>query len=105
MFPIKQTLVAILVIASLSAYIHAAVNDPQDEIVVPEGTPINVVVAKEVTSKEAKPNDPVEFTVTEDLVINGQVVPKWLFILIGAPILGLVWYGFHRFFNKIWPEQ
>jgi uncharacterized protein DUF2846 len=85
MFPIKQTLVAILVIASLSAYIHAAVNDPQDEIVVPEGTPINVVVAKEVTSKEAKPNDPVEFTVTEDLVINGQVVVRK-----GTPAIGSV---------------
>ena len=85
MFPIKQTLVALLVIASLSAYIYRAVNDPQDEIVVAEGTPINVVVAKEVTSKEAKPNDPVEFTVTEDLVINGQVVVRK-----GTPAIGSV---------------
>jgi len=85
MFPIKQTLVAIMVIASLSAYIYRAVNDPQDEIVVAEGTPINVVVAKEVTSKEAKPNDPVEFTVTEDLVINGQVVVRK-----GTPAIGSV---------------
>jgi len=85
MFPIKQTLVAILAIASLSAYIYGAVNRPQDEIVVPEGTPINVVVAKEVTSKEAKPNDPVEFTVTEDLVINGQVIVR-----TGTPAIGSV---------------
>lgn len=81
MFPIKQTLVTILVIASLSAYI----NHSQDEIVVPEGTPINVAVAKEVTSKEAKPNDPVEFTVTEDLVINGHVVVRK-----GTPAIGSV---------------
>ena len=80
MIPIKQTLVAILVIASA---IYA--NQPQDEIVVPEGTLINVAVAKEVTSKEAKPNDPVEFTVTEDLVINGQVVVRK-----GTPAIGSV---------------
>jgi hypothetical protein len=88
MFPIKQSLVAILVIASLSAaHIYAAVyvNHREDEIVVPEGTPINVAVAKEVTSKEAKPNDPVEFTVSEDLVINGQVVVRK-----GTPAIGSV---------------
>src|SRR3954451_547000 len=79
MFPhIKQSLLTILVIASLSAHIHAAVsiNRPQDEVVVTEGTPINVAVAKEVTSKEAKPNDPVEFTVAEDLVVKGQVIVR-----------------------------
>src|SRR3954447_10430465 len=79
MFPhIKQSLLTILVIASLSAHIHAAVsiNRPQDEVGVTEGTPINVAVAKEVTSKEAKPNDPVEFTVAEDLVVKGQVVVR-----------------------------
>lgn len=81
MFPIKQSLITILVIASLSGYS----SRPQDEIVVPEGTPINVAVAKEVTSKEAKPNDPVEFTVTEDLVINGQVIVRK-----GTPAAGSV---------------
>jgi Protein of unknown function (DUF2846) len=87
MFPIKQSLVTILVIALSSTYIYAAGNSnhPQDEIVVPEGTPINVVVAKEVTSKDAKPNDPVEFTVTEDLVINGQVIVRK-----GTPAVGSV---------------
>lgn len=85
MFPIKQSLVTILAFALISAYIHAAVIHPQDEIVIPEGTPINVAVAREVTSKEAKPNDPVEFTVTEDLVINGQVVVRK-----GTPAIGSV---------------
>lgn len=83
MFPhIKQSLFTILVIALLAAHVHAA---PQDEIVVPEGTSINVAVAKEVTSKEAKPNDPVEFTVAEDLVINGQVIVRK-----GTPAIGSV---------------
>ena len=88
MFPIKQTLVAILVIASLSAaHIYAAVyvNHHEDEIVVTEGALINVSVAKEVTSKEAKPNDPVDFTVAEDLVINGQVIVRK-----GTPAIGSV---------------
>jgi Protein of unknown function (DUF2846) len=87
MFPIKQSLVTILVIALLSTYIYAAgdINHSQDEIVVPEGTLINVSVAKEVTSKDAKPNDPVEFTVTEDLVIDGQVIVRK-----GTPAIGSV---------------
>lgn len=89
MFPhIKQSLVAILVIASsLSAHIHAAVSvhRSQDEIVVTEGTAINVVTVKEVTTKEAKPNDPVDFTVAEDLVINGQVIVRK-----GTPAIGSV---------------
>ena len=79
MYPhIKRSLAAILMVASFSVPIYAvaAASGPQDEIVVAEGTPINVVTAKEVTSKEAKPNDPVEFTVAEDLVINGQVVVR-----------------------------
>ena len=81
MFPIKQSLVTILVIALLSTHIYHS----QDEIVVPEGTSINVSVAKEVTSKDAKPNDPVEFTVTEDLVINGRVIVRK-----GTPAVGSV---------------
>lgn len=87
MFPLKKSLLTIAVLASLSTYIHAAVsvNHPQDEIVVAEGTPINVITAKEVTTKEAKPNDPVDFTVAEDLVINGQVVVRK-----GTPAIGSV---------------
>jgi len=85
MFPhMKQCLVAILLFASLTTHIYAAAH-PEDEIVVAEGTPINVAVAKEVTSKEAKPNDPVDFTVTEDLVINGQVIVRK-----GTPAVGSV---------------
>ena len=88
MYPhIKRTLVAILMVAALSVpiYANASVNRTQDEIVVTEGTPINVVTAKQVTSKEAKPNDPVDFTVAEDLVINGQVIVRK-----GTPAVGSV---------------
>src|SRR4026208_1741887 len=88
MFPhLKQILLTILVLASLSVHLHAGVpvSRPQDEIVVTEGTPINVVTVKEVTTKDAKPNDPVDFTVAEDLVINGQVVVRK-----GTPAIGSV---------------
>ena len=89
MFPhqIKPSMVAILVIASISAHIYAAgdINHSADEVVLPEGTLINVAIAKEVTSKEAKPNDPVEFKVTEDLVIGGQVIVRK-----GTPAIGSV---------------
>jgi hypothetical protein len=63
----------------------ASVQDPVAEIVVSEGTPINVVTAQEITSKAAKPNDPVNFTVNEDLLINGQVVVRK-----GTPAIGSV---------------
>ena len=75
---IKQSLVAIAVIASLSALINAAVsvNRPQDEIILTEGTSINLITTKEIITREAKPDDPIEFTVAEDLVINGHVIVR-----------------------------
>lgn len=48
----------------------------EDEIVVAEGTAVKVVTTAEITSKKAKPNDPVGFIVDEDVVINGQVVVR-----------------------------
>jgi hypothetical protein len=48
----------------------------EDEIVIAEGTAVKVVTTAEITSKKAKPNDPVGFTVDEDVVINGQVVVR-----------------------------
>ena len=49
-------------------------NQTPQEIVLPEGTPLHVVTAEETTSKDAKPNDPVKFTVDEDVVIDGQLL-------------------------------
>ena len=48
----------------------------QEEIVVSEGTPIKVVTTRDITSKEAKPNDPVDFSVDEDVVVNNQVLVR-----------------------------
>ncbi|HXQ71482.1 MAG TPA: DUF2846 domain-containing protein [Pyrinomonadaceae bacterium] len=64
---IKQSLVVIAVLASLSVPLN-------DEIVVTDGTPINLITAKEILTREVKPDDPIEFTVAEDLTIDGQVV-------------------------------
>jgi hypothetical protein len=87
--PISQTVVVILtlaVICLLPTQTLLAIQDPKNEdIVLAEGTAINVVTAQEVTSKEAKPNDPINFTVNEDVVINGQVVVRK-----GTPATGSV---------------
>ena len=64
----------------------ATTQDPVAEILVTEGAPINVVTAEEITSKAAKPNDPVKFTVNEDLAINGQVVVRKGTAAIGSVI-------------------
>lgn len=62
-----------------------ATQDQSPEIVLAEGTEISVVTAQEISSKDAKPNDPVNFTVNEDLVINGTVV-----VSKGTPAIGSV---------------
>src|SRR4030095_10841716 len=48
----------------------------EDEIILGQGTPLMVVTAQEITSKQAKPNDPVNFTVNEDVIVNGQVIVR-----------------------------
>ena len=62
-----------------------SVNDLQDEIVVTEGTPLNLITAKEIITREAKPDDAIDFSVAEDLVINGQVIVRK-----GTPAVGSV---------------
>jgi hypothetical protein len=57
------------------AHIYAAAY-PQDEIVVPEGTPSTSPSLRKSQVKKLKPNDPVDFTVYDDLVINGQVIVR-----------------------------
>lgn len=68
----------VLALSTLSflPLISLVAQDNLDQIILTEGTAINVVTAHDVTSKEAKPNDPVNFTVNEDLVINGQVIVR-----------------------------
>ncbi len=64
---------------------HARANQ-SDEIVLAEGTAINVVTAQEITSKGAKPNDPVSFKVAEDLTINGQLIVRKGTAAVGSVI-------------------
>lgn len=63
-----------------------ATQDESPDIVLAEGTAINVVTAQAITSKDAKPNDPINFTVDEDLVINGTVVVRKGTAAIGSVI-------------------
>ena len=75
---IKQisTTITLLALCFASSSSRQTRANQTNEIILAEGTAINVVTAQEITSKEAKPNDPVNFTVAEDLVINGQVVVR-----------------------------
>ncbi|HSE31237.1 MAG TPA: DUF2846 domain-containing protein [Pyrinomonadaceae bacterium] len=73
---IKRVPVVILAACLLFSNFSIQSATIEDEIVVTEGTPLVVVTAHEVTSKLAKPNDTVKFTVNEDLVVNGQVVVR-----------------------------
>ena len=74
---IKPITASIVLIAlCCSPGLRLARANQTDEIVLAEGTAINVVTAQEINSKDAKPNDPVSFTVAEDLTINGQVIVR-----------------------------
>ena len=79
------TLIGLVGAASTPARVDVQENKPE-EIVLTEGTPINVVTTQEITSKAAKPNDPVNFTVDGDLMVNGQVVVRKGTTAIGSVI-------------------
>jgi hypothetical protein len=77
-----QTAVMLLVLLSIMApNITAGFRnqDPQhsppaDAKVIPDGTEFTVVTIDEITSKTAAEGDPINFKVSEDLKIDGQVV-------------------------------
>lgn len=54
----------------------AALPAPQEstEIVIPDGTEINIITTEEISSKTAVEGDPLTFKVDEDVTINGRVV-------------------------------
>src|SRR5260221_818860 len=87
--PICQTVWSIVIFAlgaALAPSARLAGQDKSQDIVLAEGTPITVVTAQEITSKDVKPNDPVNFTVNEDLVVNGTVVVRKGVAAIGSVI-------------------
>jgi len=58
-----RTISPILILAICCLFAPATLaktQDPQAEIILTEGTPINVVTAQEITSKAAKPKRPGE---------------------------------------------
>lgn len=78
--------VILLAICFCSAGLRLSRANQSDEIVLPEGAALNVVTAQEINSKDAKPNDPVSFTVAEDLTINGQVIVRKGTVAVGSVI-------------------
>lgn len=78
--------IILLALCFCSAGLRQARPNQSDEIVLAEGTAINVVTAQEITSRDAKPNDPVSFTVAEDLTINGQVIVRKGTVAAGSVI-------------------
>lgn len=60
-------------------------NRQDAEITLAEGTALNLVTAQEISSKTAKPGDPVSFKVDEDVSVNGHVL-----ISKGTPAKGSV---------------
>lgn len=60
-------------------------NTQADEIVLTEGTALNLVTVEEISSKKAELGDVVNFKVDEDVVVNGHVV-----ISKGTPAKGRV---------------
>jgi hypothetical protein len=40
-----------------------------------------------------------------EAVILGHVVPKWLFFVVGLPIIGGIYFGVHAVLNRFWPEK
>lgn len=61
-------------------------QDKQAEIILAEGTPVHVVTSQETSSKDAKPNDRVDFTVDEDVVVDGHVVLRKGTAAVGSVI-------------------
>lgn len=78
--------VILLSLCFCSAGLRLSRANQSDEIVLPEGAALNVVTAQEINSKDAKPNDPVSFTVSEDLTINGQVIVRKGTAAVGSVI-------------------
>ena len=80
---------AALVLVCLSLCYGSAASLAQlvpEDLVLAEGTPIKVIVTSEISSKDAKPNDPVNFTVTEDISVNGTVVLRLGTAAVGSVV-------------------
>ncbi len=73
-------------LCTLPSSAHLATYSQQDSIVLAEGTPIRVVTAQDINSKDAKPNDAVNFIVDEDVSVNGQVVVRKGTAAVGSVI-------------------
>jgi hypothetical protein len=71
---------------ALASEVTRKSNEPQGKtVVVPDGTELTAITTEEISSKTAAENDPVEFKVDEDVVVDGKVV-----IAKGATVKGTI---------------
>jgi len=47
----------------------------------------------------------VDGQVVREMVLFGYIIPKWLFMAVGAPIAALLWWGCRLLIDRIWPEN
>lgn len=59
---------------ALALAVPPVADEQSSEVVIPDGTEINIVTTEEISSKTAVEGDPLTFKVDEDVVINGKVV-------------------------------
>ena len=80
---------ALIVISFLLGCVECQAQAPTQEKssqpTLPANTPVKLRLKQTITSKDAKPGQPVEFEVVEDVAVNGQVV-----IQRGAAVTGSV---------------
>lgn len=60
--------------APAAALAVPAGSQESNEVVIPDGTEINIVTIEEISSKTAVEGDPLTFKVDEDIVMGGKVV-------------------------------
>ena len=70
-----RTLAVITILVVVSTVLRAQ-QDPVKELVLSEGTAIEVVTDQAISSKDAKPNDPVKFSVNQDVAVDGNVIVR-----------------------------
>lgn len=83
---IISRILAVITIFVVISPVLSAEQDPVKELVLSEGTAIEVVTDQAITSKDAKPNDPVKFSVNQDVVVDGNVIVRKGTVAIGSVV-------------------
>ncbi|MEO6051942.1 MAG: hypothetical protein ABIP78_11500 [Pyrinomonadaceae bacterium] len=72
---ITSSLIILFLAMCSSMFAFAAHTPPQSKtVVIPDGTEISAVTIETISSKTAHEDDPIQFQVDEDIVIDGVIV-------------------------------